>query len=171
MTSNPAIAGSGSSATSRRALLHLFQEYERARVERDAAEARLDRFAETIQVLIAGLPRAEQDEFQRRFEAVRIGGAPAPSNRGGEVYGNVIQLFRKQPHREWTASDIQTALAQEGAATDAKAVHNVLTYLARTGRLERVARGRYIAREFGVEIQMEMDEGDPGSARATEHDL
>jgi hypothetical protein len=148
----------------RRALTHLFSEYEHARAERDAAETRLARFAETIQLLIAGLPQLNRDEFSRRFDEVRTG----TQNRGGEAFGNVIALFKHDRQKTWTIPEIQTALNKSNAASDPKAIYNAITYLARTGRLMRVSRGRYIITDLGTGI--EIDDVDQGTSRVTEHD-
>jgi hypothetical protein len=154
--SNPAFAS--------RALIHLFSEYERARTERDATENRLARFAETIQLLIAGLPQPNRDEFSRRFDEVRTG----TQNRGGEAFGNVIALFKHDRQKTWTIPEIQTALNKSNASSDSKAVYNAITYLARTGRLMRVSRGRYVITDLGTGIEME--DVDHGTSHVTEHD-
>src|SRR6202047_4872751 len=109
----------------RRALTHLFGEYERVRAERDAAGIRLARFAETIQLLIASFPQPDRDEFSRRFDDVRTG----IQNRGGEVFGNVIALFKHDRQKTWTVPEIQIALNKENAPTDSKAISNAITYL------------------------------------------
>ncbi len=149
---------------SHRALTHLFGEYERARTERDAAETRLARFAETIQLLIASFPQPDRDEFSRRFDEVRTG----IQNRGGEVFGNVIALFKHDRQKTWTVPEIQTALNRGNVPPDSKAISNAITYLARTGRLMRISRGRYVITDLGTGIEME--DVDQGTSRVTEHD-
>ena len=57
----------------RRAVLHLLGEFERARAEREVANARLNRFAETIQLLLAGLPEPDRRELTRRFWGGSVG--------------------------------------------------------------------------------------------------
>src|SRR5688500_10848891 len=101
MNSRPTQASSESVAASRRALAHLFSEYQRARAERDVADARLANFSETIQLLIDGLPPKDQAELAGRFAALveenalasaAATGSPSPSGsgRGGEVFSNVV---------------------------------------------------------------------------------
>jgi|ERR1700732_1065331 len=148
----------------RRALTHLFGEYERVRAERDAAGIRLARFAETIQLLIATFPQPDRDEFSRRFDEVRTGA----QSRGGEVFGNVIALFKHDPEKAWTVPEIQTALNKGDSVPDSKAISNTIAYLARIGRLMRISRGRYVITDLGVGI--EIDGVDHGTSRATEHD-
>src|SRR5271154_6843453 len=119
--------GDAAAGVSRRLIPHLFTEYERARHDRDEAEIRMQRFAETIKLLIDGLPAAGRVEYQRRFEEVRQGGTP---QRGGELFGNVIALFRRDQRLEWTVPDVQEALARDGVSADTKALYNAFTYLA-----------------------------------------
>jgi hypothetical protein len=154
---------------SRRALAHLLAEFERARDERDAAQARMDRFGDTISLLIPGLHPDEQAEYRQRFEAIRSGGPP---QRGGELFGNVIALFKKDQRPEWTVPEAQEALEQNGVTVDdTKALYNVFTYLANTGRLQRVSRGHY-AVTGGVGIVTSDEIGrDDGTQRVTEHDV
>ncbi len=145
-------------------MTHLFNEYERARAERDAADTRLARFAETIQLLITGLPQENRNEFLRRFDEVRAG----TTHRGGEVFGKVIALFKRDLRGEWTVPEIHSALAKGGGSLDLKALSNTITYLAKTGRLRRIARGQYVVTDLGAGIEMEGV--DDGTSRATEHD-
>jgi hypothetical protein len=153
----------------RRVVSHLLHEFERARDQRDAAEARMDRFAEAINALIRGLPDAAKAEYLRRIEEIRRGALP---QRGGELYGNVIALFKHDQRLEWTVPDAQAALAQNGVQADAKALNNTFVYLANTGRLQRVSRGRYVVTGYGVGVETS-DEltRDDGTQRASEHDV
>jgi hypothetical protein len=150
---------------SRRALAHLFSEFERARAEKDAAESRLSRFAETIQLFLANLPPDAQPEFLKRFQEIRDG----VQQRGGEVFNNVVALFKRDHRPEWTISAIQTELEKTGAAPEPKALSNAVLYLAKTGRLRRVGRGQYIVEGSGAGIQM--DGPDDGHLWATEHEV
>jgi hypothetical protein len=155
---------SASTAANRRALTHLLGEFERARVERDAAENRLKRFAETIQLLLTGLPIKERDNFSRRFEEIKSG----IQNRGGELFGNVIALFKRDRREEWTIPEIHAALEKEGVPPDPKALLNTIAYLAKTGRLRRISRGQYVVTDYGIGIEMEG--AGHGISRTTEHD-
>jgi hypothetical protein len=152
-------------AAGRRALMHLFGEFERARSERDAATARLNRFAETIQLILAGLPDYERAELGRKFEELRSGN----QGRGGEVFNNVVALFRRDNRPEWKIHEIQDALEISGLSIDPKALSNALVYLSNTGRLRRISRGNYIVTDIGVGIEMEGKED--GTSRVTEHDF
>jgi hypothetical protein len=49
--------------------------------------------------------------------------------RGGEVLNNVIQLFKEQRRKEWSASQVVAALKERGQDCERKAVFNALTYL------------------------------------------
>ncbi len=154
-----------STLAARRALIHLFDEFERARLERDAADKRLARFAQTIQVLLDALPQEERGDLSRRFEEIRSG----TQHRGGEVFGNVIALFRRDPRKEWTVPEVQSALEKSSGPVDAKAVANAIGYLTKTGCLKRIARGHYIALDFGAAI-VDLDGPDDGTGRRSEND-
>lgn len=147
-----------------RALNHLFSERDRAREERDAAELRISRFDETIQVLIDALPEKERAEYERRFEELRLG----PQPKGGEVFGNVIQLFRNNPLKPWTVQELQAELCKTGPQPDAKSIYNTIGYLAKTGKLTRIARGQYMIADIGAGLEIEGLER--GTSRTTEHD-
>lgn len=154
----------------RRVLLHLIRELQKARIERDAAETRMNHTAETIRVLIKGLPDAEKADYQRRLDEIRSGSTR--QNRGGELFGNVIALFRRDRRPEWTVPKAQAALAQNGVQADAKALNNTFVYLANTGRLQRVSRGRYVVTGYGVGVETS-DEltRDDGTQWVSEHDV
>jgi hypothetical protein len=160
--------GDAAAGASRRLLPHLFNEYEKVRAERDAAEIRLTRFVETINLLIEGLPIADKAEYRRRFEEVRSGTV----QRGGELYSNVIALFRRDQRLEWTVPDAQAALATNGVKADAKALNNTFVYLANRGLLQRVSRGRYVVTGYGIgtETSDELSRDD-GTQRVSEHDV
>jgi hypothetical protein len=149
----------------RRAVLHLFGEFERARAGRDAATSRLNRFAETIQLLLAGIPEPERSELTCKFAEIQSG----VQSRGGEVFNNVVALFKRDHRPEWTIPAIQSALERDGTPPEAKALSNAVLYLAKTGRLRRVGRGQYIVEESGAGIQM--DGPDDGHLWATEHEV
>lgn len=135
----------------RRAVLHLLTEFEGARTDLDAANARLNRFAETIQLLLVGLPEPDRSELARKFADIRSGA----QSRGGNVFNNVVALFKRDRRQEWSIPDIQSALAKSGAPAEPKAVSNTVTYLTKIGRLRRVGRGQYIVEGFGPGIQMD----------------
>src|ERR1700737_2044270 len=92
-----------------RAALQIWSEIERARGEKDAADALVKRLAGTLDLLLVTLPAAERAEYRRLLDELRLA-TPEPDARGGEVYGNVIDLFRKTRQREWSISDVQDAL-------------------------------------------------------------
>ena len=154
-----------------RALAHLFREFELARNERDASESRMARFVDTIEIFLQTLPDNERREYKRRFDQIRSG--VSSHNRGGEVFGNVIALFKQDRRAEWTIPEVQTSLEGRGTAPDTKALYNAIAYLAKTGRLRRVSRGRYLVTDFGtgVETDLEGRGTEDGTSRATEHEI
>ena len=133
-----------------RAALQLWTEIERAQDERDAANALVNRLADTLERLLDGLPAAEQQDYQRRLSEIRGSGAQSDS-RGGEVYSNVIELFRRSGPREWSIPEIQDALSEKEKPIDpktVKAIYNTINYFVKTGRLQRIARGRFLVRPW-----------------------
>ncbi|MEO9492394.1 MAG: hypothetical protein ABJM26_10795 [Anderseniella sp.] len=150
-----------------RAILHLFEEYERVQNERNDANVRLARFNETIQLLMKSLPENEQSELVARFENIQQG--KVTISRGGETYKNVISLFRLDRRPEWAIQEVQEELEKKGTAPETKALYNTISYLAKIGRLKRVGRGRYVIVDVGVGIETEGY--DSGVDRITEHDL
>ena len=149
-----------------RAALQLWAEIDRARNDRNVAL--IGRLAGTLELLLEGLPTAEREEYQRRLNVIRDGVSPR-NNRGGEVYGNIIELFQKSGQREWTALKIQDALNKIGKEAEIKAIYNTINYFARTGRLQRIARGVYLLKEIGGLIHLE-GVPDDGTTRMTEHE-
>ena len=168
MSSQPVQALPGSSTQSTIDLL--FREYERARSEKLRAEAELASFADSISRLIERLPDLVRQDVQVQFDALRGTTATSGStgSRGSEVFDNVVKLFERFPGRQWSVPNIQGALEQNGISPDPKAVYNVLTYLARAGRLLRVARGQYVALGAGITL---VEGPEDGIARASEHDF
>jgi hypothetical protein len=149
----------------RRAVLHLFGEFDRARAEMDAASARLNRFGETIQLVLAGLAEPDRSELTRKFADIQAG----PTPRGGEVFNNVVALFKRDHRAEWTIPDIHSELEKSGSPPEPKALSNAVLYLAKIGRLRRVGRGQYIVEESGGGIQL--DGPEHGHHYVTEHEV
>ena len=155
-----------------KAALQIWCEIERARGEKDAADALVNRLAGTLDLLLGALPEAERVEYRRRLDELQRA-TSEPDARGGEVYGSVIDLFRKTKRREWSIPDVQDALQKEGCSVEdpkvVKAIYNTLNYFAKTGRLERISRGRY--RVLGADLTVPEDIADYGTQRLTEHDF
>jgi hypothetical protein len=147
--------------------MYLLTEAERVRSERDAADARLARFALTVRHVVDDLPVADKEKYLQQFEAISSG--VFEQSRGGEVHGNVIALFKEVGPRQLSVSEVQTALEGKGTPANSKAIHNAINYLTKTGRLQRVSRGRYVSREFGAGLEIEGF--DNGTSRMTEHDV
>jgi hypothetical protein len=155
-----------------RAALQLWTEIERARNERDAASALVNRLANTLELLLDGLPAAERQRYEQRLAEIR-GSEAEPDNRGGEVYNNVIELFRRAGPREWSIVEIQDALSDKEKPIDSKtikAIYNTINYFVKTGRLQRIARGRFLIRDLGAALDVAEDVVDHGTTRMTEHD-
>jgi len=58
-----------------------------------------------------------------------------------------------------------------GQPANTKALYNAIHYLAKTGRIERIARGKYVVRSWGVGFDAaEEIEGADGPPHRSEHD-
>jgi hypothetical protein len=135
---------------------------------RDAATARINRHLSTFRLAMEQLSSDEKAIFNRRLEET-MAGIPA-ERKGGESYGQVIELFRAQ--RELTVPQIFQALKERGKNFDSKGIYNAVGYLEKVGRIFRVARGKYVLRTWGVGFETEEEFGGAdGSPRITEHDV
>ena len=143
-----------------RAVLHLLDEFKRARGEKNSAE-RQAQFAETIRLLAPGLKVDDRGDVLRRLKLLE----DTPSGRGGEAFGKILAFVRRDPRKTWTVAEIQDAL---GPIEDAKAIYNAIAYLASSGRLRRISRGRYAITEIGAGV--EYDGRDDGTERVSEND-
>jgi hypothetical protein len=148
-----------------RVLDHLFEEYERVRIEKEAVETRLNRFGETIQTVLASLSATARREYARRFEQVKTGQPP----KGGDAFNNVIWLFQREPEKVWTAPEVKDALEDAGRPiSNAKALSNAIAYLERSGRLKRVGWGQYMLVTSGIGVA-DVNGFDDGTVRNSEH--
>jgi hypothetical protein len=150
-----------------RAADHLWREIVRARHQRNAAESTIEKYAETLELLIEGLPEPDRGSFQKKLADVKRETSP-DFQRMGEVSGNVIELFRSAADKRWTVSDVQNKLSEEGKPADTKSVYNTMNYLVKTGLLQRISRGVYCLREFGFGLDADQLPDD-GTMRGSEH--
>lgn len=119
----------------------------------DAAEADIARLMNLITSLSAELDPDELLLFADRLPET----APKKDavERGGEVFGNVVELFETSDKKSWSSHEVIDALHDDGKKSDSKAVYNVLNYLARKGRIRRLRRGHYLLIDFGVSVEIE----------------
>lgn len=122
------------------------------------AEGRVQSLTVLANHLFGELPLDRQQAYADRLEELRVSTSQSrhsstmqQSNRSTVVYDNVVQLFTTQ-RKEWTAAEVQEALSNNCIGADPKAVYNVLSYLARKGRLHRMAKGQYVWVDGGVGI-------------------
>jgi hypothetical protein len=115
-----------------------------------AAEGRAHELVKLAETLLEQIPLDRQSEYRPRIAGLQL---PPRSSRGSTTYENVIDLFTRQPRREWTAPDIQRSLAAKGISAQSEQIQNVIQYLLRKGRLRRVSRGRYFVVGFGIGIE------------------
>src|SRR5271156_1550173 len=102
-----------------------------------------------VRNLVHLLPEERRPAFLRRLnESLNVA---APEPRSGTVYEFVVEALRRQADETWTAPKLQKAIQQgPGEYVKLRAIENQLGYLARTGRLMRVAHGQYIVRDLGA---------------------
>jgi hypothetical protein len=126
----------------------------RAKDDLDKNESRVQRQTRVVRNLIAALPAPLQIKYYRQANLLAQGAAP----RGTVIYGNVVRLLKCAGQDEVSAPKVREALEEIGVPAPAKAVHNVLNYLAREGRLKRIGRGRYlVAGGFGIELPEDIE--------------
>jgi hypothetical protein len=164
-----------SASPTSRAAHQLWAEIERARSNRDHAEALVKRLVGTLEVLLDALPVAEQEEYRRRLAHVGVDGSLSDGRGGKEVYHNVIELFKRSGGKELTVPEIQTALSKDGDEINpklAKAIYNSLNYFAKKGLLKRVSWGQYVFRETSAGVGDFLDDAvpDDGTIRRSEND-
>lgn len=140
-----------------RLVRYLLNDFARAQDQKKSAESRLSKVAAMIQLALGSLPPDKRALYSQRFDEMREGVSAPP--RGGPVYGSVVNLIARKPQDEWSAAKIMEALNKLGTEADAKAIHNILNYLANTRRLRRVGRGWYVVRDLGVAFQTDHDVG------------
>jgi hypothetical protein len=133
------------------------EEVHEKRNELAIAEARARELSQLALRLIEVVTPSDRANHRHRVAALLQ--SSSGTSRGATVtYANVVQLFAKEPKREWSAPEAHAELVARGIPADAEQVHNVFQYLAKKGRLERVSRGRYIIRVGSGVVGVE---GDP----------
>jgi len=122
---------------------------ETIRASRKSIESHEADLISAVRNLVHLLPEERRPAFLRRLNDSMNVAAPEP--RSGTVYEFVVEAMRRKPDEIWTAPKLQKAV-QEGPGVYVKlrAIENQLGYLARTGRLMRVAHGQYIVRDLGA---------------------
>lgn len=120
-----------------------------------------------VRNLVHLLPEERRPAFLRRLNESMHVAAPEP--RSGSVYEFVVEALRRQADEIWTAPKLQKAIQQgPGEYVKLRAIENQLGYLARTGRLMRVAHGQYIVRDLGTETVAAAGPGNDAPARMAE---
>jgi hypothetical protein len=150
-----------------RAALRILGEIERARGVKDTAEKQIESLSGALAIMVEAFPPSERDEFLRRLEEVQ--GRGPHKARITQVRDNVIAIFRQNNAKELTVPDIQEALTSNGAEPDLKSLYNTINYLATTGRLQRVARGKYMMKGVGAILDIDNVRED-GTIRPSEND-
>jgi hypothetical protein len=133
-----------------RAAGQLWAEIERAKAQREDADALIKRLAGTLEILLDDLPASERNDYRQRLAKLRNG--ETIDGRGKDVHNNIIDLLKRTGRRDWTVPEIQAALSKEGEEADpkvVKAIYNAVHYLAKKGMLRRVSWGQYVSCESG----------------------
>ena len=119
------------------------------------ADARVAELTNLIRSLLAFLPKEQAVTYANAIRQQVIG--EQRLSHAGPVHEKVVKLFAGSQKREWTTLAVQEALENQGAEADPKAVHNVLNYLNKKGRLRRISRGRYVIRDIGIAFDLDHD--------------
>jgi hypothetical protein len=112
--------------------------------------------SDTVKTLLPLIPPENRGHYLQRLEA--LGAPPAPV-RGSAVLGNVVNLLSKRKDNEVTSAELKEQLADAGPRHDPKAIDNVLGYLAKTGQIRRVSRGRYFITGLNLALDLGQDFG------------
>jgi hypothetical protein len=112
-----------------------------------SAEARIAEIARAVDAMLDIIPPERQDSYTKRLAAIR---PPNRGTRGTTAYEGVLEVFRRYPGREWSAPQLQDELTRIGVPVEIEQIHNVLTYLAKKGRVHRRLRGRYVPLGSGI---------------------
>lgn len=107
--------------------------------------------SDTVRTLLALIPADQRPQYIQRFET--LGAPPAPV-RGSAVLGNVVSLLARKKDNEVTSAELKEQLADAGPRHDPKAIDNVLGYLAKTGQIRRVSRGRYFITGLNLALDL-----------------
>jgi hypothetical protein len=112
------------------------------RIDLAIAEARILDLCETARRLVEMMPPHDRADLRHRIAAIvqPLGRL----SRGATIaYSNILDLLMNEPGKDWSAPEVHNVLVAKGIPSDQEQVHNVLQYLARKQRIERVSRGRY----------------------------
>jgi hypothetical protein len=146
----------------------LLAEIERLKHAKDTAERQLTSLTETLELLVSDFPAVERSIITQRLAALGISGYQ--KKKISDLRDNVISIFTRTPLLEMSIPEIKSALNEQGSQVDLKALYNVINYLATTGRLRRVTRGRYVINGLGASLDID-NVRDDGTHWATEHDV
>ena len=123
-----------------------------------------------IERLINAVPAHKRAEYEGRLPVAEPD--DASSSRGTPLFDNVVWILKRSPRPSWSTAELREELRNRGIDTDPKAISNVLGYLERQGRLTRVSRGCYrLADGSGMVTGLELEGGEYGQTRMTEHDV
>jgi len=126
-------------------------------------------FAESARTLLALIPANKRLQYLARLDAA---GATQVSARSSAVLDNVVSILaRKKTHdvEEVTSAELKEQLVDAGPHHDPKAIDNVLGYLAKTGQIRRISRGRYFI--TGLNLALDLGGQDFGAGiEAPEHE-
>lgn len=115
------------------------------RSDRIRQEAKL---CAVILALAAMIPAERLRRFRNQLRDVQ----EPQTFRAGAVQDAILETLARERRREWTAGEIKEALRRQGVDADDHSVMNCVSYLIRTRRLRRIARGMYLDPHYNVAI-------------------
>lgn len=128
-------------------------------ITKERAEQADVRVAE-LSILVRNLLGILQPEQRQKYEvsARDLGAGEQQPVKVGPVYDNIVSLFSSHSNKkQWTANEVQAALASRNESIAPKSVYNVLNYMEKRGRLRRISRGRYLIVDLGIGIDLGYD--------------
>jgi hypothetical protein len=105
----------------------------------DPADLRSAQTVALVWTLVDSLPATARERFYREV-AEKIRSTTAP--RAGDVLGTIIRLLPRQ--KAWSVAELKQRVDDNGVEATAKEIYNAIGYLARKGRVRRIAYGRYL---------------------------
>lgn len=142
---------------------------EQTRANRKSIDARE---ANLMRILRHMLPLLSEDvrmKLLQRIADPAIGIASDSKPREGTVYEFVLEAMKRKPNETWTAPKLKQEIQeQHKKEVSQRVVANELGYLAKTGRVFRIAHGHYVVMGAGLVTTEPMP--DHGTSRISEHD-
>jgi hypothetical protein len=144
---------------------------EEGRRKLEAEQLRITMLVDAARKLAETLPPVQRETYLRRIEEADQ--SVESPQRGTLTYGRVIDFLSRKPRPEIvTPTQVRNGLRADGYECDPKTISNIMTYLVRNKRLERINWGEYRIVDEGVGLRTSVEiPGTDYAQRLTEHDI